>query len=1156
MFAPLRRRAYGTAIIGERLILNLRAHLLALALGAFVPLLLFAVVLTVVLHRHERAGREQALRETARALSLGVDRALQTHVATLEALATSIHLDRAEPDLEQFRRDATRVLSAQAGWWNLTVFDRSGRELMAVTTVRMPPDETRALVAAVADSGRASVSDVRTLPYDEAYVITVSVPVVRHGRIRYVLSADVPPLQIRELLHAQHIDEWLGAIVDRRGQILARSRVAERFMGRPASPELRERLRVSQEGSFRGQMVDGVEGFMAYSRAPLTGWTVAIMVSPNELLPSVRRSLGGLTVLGLILGSVAAAVALLLGRRIAASMGELSATARALGRGEAPPPVTSSIAEVNAVAAAMHEAGCLLAERGEERARAEAALQERQERLRLALSAGQMVTWDWDLVTGAIRWGDDVGVFRRDRYSHDGSPTDVLRFVHPDDRAGLRDTVGRAMKDGSACEAEFRVTAADGTRGWVSLRGRAFVAPTGAPVRMLGVAMDITARKRAEEEAVALAAIVQSSDDAIVSETLQGKIVSWNAGAERMYGYTADEVKGRSVRMLFPAEHGDEVPRILRRVRAGEHVEQRDAVRVRKDGTRIDVSAIVSPIRDGAGRVIGASTIARDVTEQRRTERRLAALQTLTDAALLHTSLDELVRDLLRGLCSALACDVASILLLTEDGRRLVVRASHGLPEEEGLVIPIGQGVVGRVAAERRPSVVEDLATAEIESAVLRARGLTSLLGVPLLVDERVVGVVHVATVARRAFTEDETRLMLLAADRMALAIDHARLFEAERSARAEAETANRTKDQFLATLSHELRTPLTSMLGWLRMLRSGRLDDTMAARALETVERSTRAQAQLINDLLDISRIVSGKLTMDLTSVDADDVVAAALEAAGPLAESKSIALTHGRAGGAAVVHGDAGRLEQVVWNLLSNAIKFTPEGGRVSVDVCAGESELTIAVADTGKGIAPELLPEIFERFRQGTATRTQGGLGLGLAIVRHLVELHGGLVAAHSDGPGRGATFTVQLPLAGVARVDAAPGESGHEFPRLDGVRVLVVDDEPDARALMGTVLAQCGADVATVASSAAALEALRRAPYDVLLSDISMPEEDGYQLVRKVRALNLSIPAAAVTAFARAEDREAALAAGFQLHVAKPVEPAVLARAVESLARRVA
>ena len=1116
------------------------------------PLLLFAVLLTVVLHQQQRAGREQGLRDTARALSLAVDREIQGHVTTLEALATSIHLDRGE--IESFRRDAARVIAAQAGWLNIALFDRRAHELATVAPVRASADETRALVRAVAASGRPSVSDVRTIPYEERHIVTLSIPVVRDGQIKYVLSADVPTVSIRSFLNAeQHEADWIGAIVDRGGHVVARSREPERYLGRPAASEPLGRIRAVPEGSFHGPTFDQADGFTAFSRAPFTGWTVAIMVPPDELLPSVRRTLGGLLALGVILGGLAVGLALLLGRRIAGSMGELSATARSLGRGESPTAVTSGIAEVNAVAAAMQEAAQLLTERAEERARAEAALHEREERLRLALSAGQMVTWDWDLRSGAIRWGDDTGLFRRDGCPHDGTVEDVLRFVHPGDRALLRDSVGRAIKDGTAWEAEFRVALADGVRGWVAVRGRAFVDAAGAPLRMLGVAMDITARKRAEDDAVTLAAIVQSSDDAIIGKTLDGRIVSWNAGAERIYGYTAEEMKGRSVAALYPPDQHDAMARVLARVGDGEHIVQRHAVRVRKDGTRIEVAASVSPIRDPRGRITGASTIARDVTEQRRTERRLAALQTLTDAALAHTTLDDLLRELLSALCRALGCDVASILLLTDDGQRLVVRASHGLASEQGLVIPIGHGVVGRIAAERRPCVIDDVRTAAVESALLPASGLASLMGVPLLVDDRVIGVVHVATLKRRHFSDDEMRLMLLAADRMAVAIDHARLFEAERAARADAEAANRTKDQFLATLSHELRTPLTSMLGWVRMLRSGRLDERMAARALDTVERSTRAQAQLINDLLDVSRIVSGKLTMELTAVDADDVAAAALEAVRPLAEAKSITLAHQRAMEPTVVQGDAGRLQQVVWNLLSNAIKFTAEGGRVTVDITSSADEVRIAVTDTGKGIAPDLLPEIFERFRQGSA-RGQGGLGLGLAIVRHLIDLHGGRVTAESAGLGRGATFVVHLPLA--STTSPARRESALDFPRLDGFRILVVDDEPDARALIGTVLGQCGAEVATVGSAAAALDVLRRERYDVLLSDISMPEEDGYQLMRKVRELNLAIPAAAVTAFARAEDRDAALAAGFQVHVAKPVEPAILARAVESLVRRAA
>ena len=662
------------------------------------PLLVFAVLLTIVLHRHERAGREHGLRDTARALSLAVDRELQGHLAALEALATSVHLDR--PDLEQFRRDAARVMTAQPGWSNVTVFDRGGRELAAVAPVRAEAEETRALVRAVALSGQASVSDVRVRPGDEAYVITVSVPVVRNGRIRYIIGADVPPVQISELLHAQQLDDWLGAIVDRRGHVLARSRAAERFMGRPAGPELMERLRAAPEGSFRGRTLDGVEGFMAYSRAPFTGWTVAIMVPPDELLPSARRTLSGLIGLGLVLGGVAVGLALLLGQRIATSMAELSATARALGRGEAPARVTSGIVEVNAVAAAMQEAAALLARRAEERGRAETALHERDERLRLALSAGQMVTWDWDLRTGSISWGDDEGIFRRDG-RHDGTAASVLRFVHPDDRSLLQDTLSRAVKDGTACEAEFRVAAADGTRGWVAVRGRAFVDAAGAPVRMLGVAMDVTARKRAEEDAVALP---RSCNRAMTRSSARRATDGSSRGTTAPSAPTATRpTRSWPVRRgALPAGAARDCPLSLARSAPASTSTRPMRSVFRKDGTRVDVSVTVSPIRDAAGRIIGASTIARDVTEQRRTDGGLPrSRRSRMPRCRTHRSTSSFAScctDSARHWRPTVAASCSWPMMV-----RLVVRVSHGY-RGRGLAFPVGTGVIGRIAAERRPA--------------------------------------------------------------------------------------------------------------------------------------------------------------------------------------------------------------------------------------------------------------------------------------------------------------------------------------------------------------------------------------------------------------------------------------------------------------------
>jgi PAS domain S-box-containing protein len=386
-----------------------------------------------------------------------------------------------------------------------------------------------------------------------------------------------------------------------------------------------------------------------------------------------------------------------------------------------------------------------------------------------------------------------------------------------------------------------------------------------------------------------------------------------------------------------------------------------------------------------------------------------------------------------------------------------------------------------------------------------------------------------------------------------------------------EAQEANRLKDEFLATVSHELRTPLTAILGWAHLLRAGRLDEEGAGKALETIERNARAQSQLIDDLLDVSRIVTGKLRLDVVPVDPHSFIDPAFEAVRPAADAKGVRLQKVIDTGVGVVMGDPARLQQVVWNLLSNAVKFTPRGGRVQVRLERVNSSVEIAVSDTGAGIAAEFLPHVFERFRQADmgTTRHHGGLGLGLSIVRHLVELHGGAARADSGGEGTGSTFTVSLPVAPVQQKEAAGGRAHHEAARdtlpahecperLDGVKVLVVDDEPDARELLAAGLGQCGAEVVTASSAREALEAVAGATFDVLVSDIGMPGEDGYELIQRVRALppaaGGTTPAVALTAYARTEDRLRAMRAGFEMHVSKPVELTELVVVIAKLARR--
>jgi signal transduction histidine kinase/CheY-like chemotaxis protein len=425
----------------------------------------------------------------------------------------------------------------------------------------------------------------------------------------------------------------------------------------------------------------------------------------------------------------------------------------------------------------------------------------------------------------------------------------------------------------------------------------------------------------------------------------------------------------------------------------------------------------------------------------------------------------------------------------------------------------------------------------------------------------RVITVLSAVRASLRARRRQYEVRAHLAAERFAQE-ERARLLEEAVAARAEAEAVNRAKDVFLATLSHELRTPLTAILGWARMLRGAGLDAAVARRGLEVIERNAEAQHQLIRDLLDVSRIISGKLRLETRQLGLAPVVEAALDSVRQAADAKDIRLGAEFAGETGLVTGDPDRLQQVVWNLLSNAIKFTPKGGAVGVRVEREGSDVLVRVSDTGQGIAPEFLPYVFDRFRQadGSTTREHGGLGLGLAIVRHLVEQHGGRVSAESAGEQRGSTFTISLPVAAVraeeGRGIVAPPPShplpGVGAPALGGVRVLVVDDQPDARELLAMVLGAAGAEVSTAGSAAEALETLRREQVDALVSDIGMPVEDGYSLVGRVRAQAPGLVAAiALTAYASEDDRRRALAAGFDAHVAKPVEPAELVSVIAGL-----
>nr|WP_199330465.1 ATP-binding protein [Microcoleus sp. FACHB-68] len=429
--------------------------------------------------------------------------------------------------------------------------------------------------------------------------------------------------------------------------------------------------------------------------------------------------------------------------------------------------------------------------------------------------------------------------------------------------------------------------------------------------------------------------------------------------------------------------------------------------------------------------------------------------------------------------------------------------------------------------------------------------------------DGRNIGLIQLSDKYEGEFTEEDEAILVQLAQMASVAVENTRLYEAQQRARTQAESANRIKDEFLAVLSHELRSPLNPILGWARLLRERKLDEKATDRALATIERNAKLQTQLIEDLLDVSRILQGKLSLNVCPVNLPSIIKAAMETVRLAAEAKSIEIQMRFKPAIGQVAGDSTRLQQVVWNLLSNAVKFTPTGGQIEITLEQIASEAQIQVRDTGKGISPDFLPHVFEYFRQAdsTTTRKFGGLGLGLAIVRQLVELHGGTVAADSPGEGQGATFTVRLPLRRESATPKDETATTNLFTTvpdtlpLTNIRILVVDDEADSLDFLAFVLEQAGAEVTATASAIAALQLLTQSKPDILISDIGMPEMDGYMLMRQVRLLESeqenNIAAIALTAYAGEMNQQQALAAGFQRHIAKPVDPETLVQQIKNM-----
>jgi PAS domain S-box-containing protein len=1221
---------------------SVRTYLVLLVLAAVLPALALAAVLVLRSAAEERGALERGLRDTARAMAIAVDRDLSGSLRTLQALATSAHL---QAGLAEYHRDLTETVKRQDAWRAVVLASPAGQGLLdtRLDLGGLPPpvvdDES---FRDVVRTGQPAIGGLVRDPLSAELAFTVHAPVLRGPRVQYVLTAVVSPAAMRTVLARQQLPgDWTGIVFDGARAVVASSGDPARETGLLASVPA-----VPGAGALEGWVqaleADGVRSYLAYSRSWVSGWGVALAVPAATVEASLRRSLVIMTSGALLLVAVGLVVASAIGTRLIRPLVALAGSAPAASRGETLPEPVGSPSEIAEVARA-------LAEAGRERRSAEMALRASEEQLRLITDAAPvfLVYLDPD------RRYRFVNRPYAERYRR--SPDEVVGATMPDvvgDRRyePIRPALDAAF-EGRVQRVELDVDVDDEDEVRRDLVQCVPDVGPGGHVRGVVVAItDITARRRAEHErdrllareqiarAEAEAAATRAEFLADASRTLSASLESEATLAELarlavpaiadwcgVFVVTAEgairtvavahaepdtERLGRELLGRYPVKPAGKygVPNVLRTGQPElyetlpdwlvERVTARDDDRGRIRGLRLR-SAMVVPLVV-RGTVLGAITFftaesgrGYDATDLALAEElaRRAALAVdnarLYEAAHLAERRARFLAETSRTLAASLdyettirrvawlavpaLADWCVVHMLEDDGVIRRLATAHAEPA----LAPLAEEFQGRqptidarsptsltaaVLRDRKPllipEVTESWLAARFEAPEQRARvrelDPRSVMIVPLLARGRTLGTLtFVRRGPGRHYGSHDLALAEDLASRTALAVDNARLYRA-------AETASRAKDEFLATLSHELRTPLNAILGWVTVLRAGAVPPETAARGLETIERSTRVQAELIADLLDVSRIIAGKLQLDVRPVNLADVIEAAREAVRTAAEAKEITVEAPGAGRTLLVSGDPARLQQIVWNLISNAVKFTPPGGRVEVTLDQAGREAVVCVRDTGQGIPAEALPHVFERFWQGDSrtTRAHGGLGLGLAIVRHLVELHGGTVAVASDGPGRGATFSVQLPLLAVTSgnppVDAPPSFAGQKL--LAGLDVLVVDDDADARDVLVLALQQQGAGVVTAASAAEALAALDGRRFDTLVADIAMPGVDGYALIRRVRERGEWMPSVAVTAHARREDRQAALAEGFDVHLSKPVEPDILCRTIARLAGR--
>ncbi len=834
-----------------------------------------------------------------------------------------------------------------------------------------------------------------------------------------------------------------------------------------------------------------------------------------------------------------------------------------------------------------------------ERARAEEELRQSRTRLQLALIVGRMGTWDWDMQTNTVTWSDgQFSIMGLQPNECEPSYERWAKSVHPDDFAETEIALQKAMQEGTDFHHEYRTLWADGSIHWTEARGQFTYNIHGKPTRMIGILIDITERKQVEQEREQLLereriartqaeaaqnqlkTIFETSPVGMAWLDSEQRYVAINEALAEINGLTREQHLGHSIAEIFGQSDRQLVKLFDEIYRTGNSfISPSLAINLPKRDDRQPgyYNVYYLPTKNSNHQVKDVLAYVLDVTERVRLE--LAQRFLAEASAVLASSLDyQTTLEQVAKLAVPELADWCTVHIVEENGAIAQIAVAHKDPaklewaeqirhkyplnreDPRGAALTLRTGESDLIPDIPDEMLVQGARDPE-HLEILRSVGFKSVMTVPLKTQERILGVISfISAESGRSYNSTDLQLAEELAYRASLAIENAQLYQGAQRDRAKAEAANRIKDEFLAVLSHELRSPLNPIMGWTRILRTKRIDPAKTEQALETIERNAKLQAQLIEDLLDVSRILQGKIALNVAKVNLATTIEAALETVKLAAEAKNIQIQIALNSLTGTVLGDANRLQQVIWNLLSNAVKFTPAGGQIEVRLEQVDTYAQIRVKDTGKGITKEFLPHVFDYFRQedGTTTRKFGGLGLGLAIVRHFVELHGGTVKADSRGANLGATFTVQLPIntiekRGVKTENTIPNtqESALSTP-LAGIRVLVVDDEADMRELAEFILTQAGAEVTIAACAAQALTRFNQSIPDLLVCDIGMPEMDGYSLIRQIRKWSPqeggNIPAIALTAYAGEINQQQAIAAGFQIHLAKPIEPEQLVKAI--------